>query len=73
MTKSRDKRKIDVPATVRNAIQEAEKLIRERVLRELRYHPGFCGDITVTLRIRNGIPFACKQNVEDSLLIEPVD
>jgi len=72
MGQRRDTRHVNVTATINNAIQEAQQLLRERVLRELRYQPGFCGDVTVTLRIRNGVPFGAKESIDNSVLIAPI-
>lgn len=67
------RRSINVPETIDQAIQTGQQLLRERTLRELRYHPEFSGDVIVTLRIRGGVPFATLDAAEQSALVAPIE
>ena len=63
---------IDAQASVEHFLAEAKRLIRERLLRELRYRPQLSGSLAVKIKIRNGVPFAIEETLTDNILVDPI-
>ena len=72
MTRSVSPERINVLATVQQAIGELQRRQKERILRELRYVPKFSGELRFVLKFKHGVPFAYREELEDNNLIPPV-
>jgi hypothetical protein len=72
LTRSEKSAHIDVAATIQTGLRELQQAARERILRELRYAPGFTGDMTFTIKFKLGTPFAITEGCTNHALIPPV-
>lgn len=67
-----DDNDVDRRASLEDALQTAQRLLREVVHRQLRYEPRCTGEVTVKLAFRDGIPFRISEEINASQYFGPV-